>query len=626
VVRVGITGHRWNKLRPADGDALRRRIRAALDAVMEIAGRVANDPRGGYRDPAANTSIESATVELRLISALAEGADRLLVEVAPSGAKLQAILPFPVESYAQDFSEPDSTRQLAEYLERARREAGVVILDGDRAADNAFEAVGTAVCLNSDVLIAIWDGLPGQPGGTSEVVELATRIGVPVLRLVPDGSRPPWLDQPERADRGRAEEMLHLEERLRRLFMPPEPPAEADEDELDEWHRLNLRERYFAEAHRSWQRGRFYAFMVRLLSFSWRHPGESWRQLRRAGWPVPRRAAVHYGEAVRQRWTRKWKQELGLSGECVDGILASSLPEHYGWVSHLASYYAGRYRNAYLWAYLLSWFAVFGAAAGLVAGSLLLWVPNSTVVTAVVEVGLLLIIVYLIASARHGKFHERWLAYRSLTEGFRSLTYTLPLGRASTLDARRGAGGEHWGDWLHRAVVREVGQPPAVMSTAHLAEARTLLLEDVLREQIDYHARNAATLGQVGRRLHRWTEILFFVALALSLHHLYEALEALRSEPHLYLQLLKAGLGVLGISLPGAAAAVHGFLSQAEFEPSANRSRRTRRELERLRERGLGAPLSSVALGEVAAEAAQAMHGELGAWFAAYHTKGLSYP
>jgi hypothetical protein len=330
---------------------------------------------------------------------------------------------------------------------------------------------------------------------------------------------------------------------------------------------------------------------------------------------------------VRQRWTRKWKQELGLSGECVDAMLASSLPDHYGWTSSLASYYAGRYRNAYLWAYLLSWIAVgFGAAGGLATTSLLLWVPYSSVVTAAVETGILVTIFYLIATARHGKFHERWLAYRSLTEGLRSLTYTLPLARASALDARRDRGTENWGDWLHRAVVREVGQPPALMTAAHLKEARTLLLDDVLREQIAYHNQNATTLARVDRLLHRATELLFFVAVAIALHHFFDAMELLRNRAGLQLQLLTIGLGVLAISIPAAAAAIHGFLSQGEFEPSADRSRRTRRELERLRQRALDAPLSSAALGEVASEAAQAMQSELGAWFAAYNTKGLNYP
>ena len=621
VVRVGVTGHRWNKLRHEDAEAIRVQCRAALAAVREMAGRIAADPEAGYRDPT------EAAPELRLVSSLAEGADRLLIEAAPPHCTLQAVLPFPVEVYARDFTEPDSIGTLNRYLERARREAGVLILDGNREADNAFEPSGTTVCLNSDVLVAIWDGLPGQPGGTGDVVELATRVGIPVLRIAPDGGGPPWLDQPALPDRGRQSGLGELEVRLRRLYLPPAPPADADEDELHEWHRLDLRKRYFAERHRAWQRGRFYNFLLRLLAVSWKHRAAWWRQLRRGGSPFPRRAPARYGDAVRQRWTRKWKQELGLSGECVDWMIDSSLPDHYGWTSHLASYYAGRYRNAYLWAYLLSWIAVgFGAAGGLATTSLLLWVPYSSVVTAAVETGILVTIFYLIATARHGKFHERWLAYRSLTEGLRSLTYTLPLARASTLDARRDRGSEHWGDWLHRAVVREVGQPPAVMSEAHLREARTLLLDDVLREQIAYHNQNATTLARADRLLHRATELLFFVAVAIGLHHFFDAMELLRNHAGLQLQLVTIGLGVLAISIPAAAAAIHGFLSQGEFEPSADRSRRTRRELQRLERRALDAPLGSAALGEVASEAAQAMQSELGAWFAAYNTKGLNYP
>ncbi len=621
MVRVGVTGHRWNKLRHEDADAIRQQCRAALGAISDIAAAIATEPHSGYRDPT------EMPAELRLVSALAEGADRLLVEAGPTHATLQAILPFAADVYQRDFTEPDSRRALDRYLERARREAGVVVLDGKRDATNAFEPSGTAVCLNSDVLIAIWDGQAGQPGGTGDVVDLAGRVGIPVLRIAPSGAEPPWLEQPELADRGKGSGLGALAERLRRLYLPPAPPADADREELHEWHRLDLRERYFAEHHRGWQRGRFYNFLLRLLAFSWRDRAAWWRTLRQGEGPRPRRAPPHYGDAVRKRWTRKWKQELGLSGECVDWMLESSLPDHYGWTSYLASYYAGRYRNTYLWAYLLSWIAVgFGAAGGLATTSLLLWVPYSSVVTAAVETGILVAIFYLIARARHGKFHERWLAYRSLTEGLRSLTYTLPLARASTLDARKARESEHWGDWLHRAVVRELGQPPAVMSATHLAEARTLLVEEVLREQIAYHTQNAATLARVDRLLHRATEVLFFVAVAIGLNHLYEAMQLLRSKAGLQLEILTIALGVVAISIPAAAAAIHGFLSQGEFEPSADRSRKTRRELMRLEKRALDAPLTSAALGEVASETAQAMHSELGAWFAAYNTKGLKYP
>lgn len=627
VVRVGITGHRWNKLKRGDADQIRRRITEVLQAVQGIAERIGNETGSGYRSPNPDLAAdEPMTPELRLVSALAEGADRLLVEAAPLDWSLQAILPFPVEIYARDFTEPNSLEHLERHLKAARAGAGVVILDGRREAENAFEAVGNAVCLNSDLLIAVWDGLPGKPGGTADIVDLAVGIGVPVVRIAPDGSPSAWLHRPEQRDRGRSHRLEHLGERLRRLLVPPGPPDDADDDERDHFQRYDLREKYFREKRRRWQRGQFYGFVLRLLSFRWNHLGAWWREVRKAGLPIPKQSPPHYGEAIRKRWNEKWKAELGLPDESVDGILRSRLPDHYGWASHLAGYYAGRYRNTFLWGYLLSWIAVLVGALGLVTSTLLLWVPVSTWWFGVAEVGLLLGILILVARARSGKFHERWLAYRSLTEGFRSLTYTLPFGRASTLDASGNPESESWVDWLHRAVVREIGLPAAVMSEGHLREARKLLLDDVLREQVGYHARNAATLAAVDRRLHRWTKYLFFVALGGALLHLIDAGEKMLSHEGLHLEGLLTALGLVGITVPAMAASAHGFLSQGEFENSAERSRRTRRTLEELRRRGMELPLTSEALGNLATEAAQAMDEELGSWFAAYRGKGVTYP
>ena len=614
MVRVGITGHRWDKLDHQNEASLQAQVRSVLTAVQGIAARLGNLPHSGYRSPDASAGDEPVVPEIRLISPLAEGSDRIFVDGAPPGCTLQAILPFPVEVYQKDFTEPRSAERLAEYLARARGEAGVLVLDGDRNASNAFEPVGTAVCLNSDLLIAIWDGLPGKRGGTAEVVELAKRVGLPTVRITPDGAR--------------AEGVQELEPALERLFLPPVLANDADDEERHQWERQDLRELYFRERHKPWQRGQTYAFMLRLLAFNFRHAGRWWRELRRAGLPKPKRNPEHYGEAVRARWTHKWKRDLGIAGECVDGLLDSRLPEHYGWASTLANYYAGRYRNSFFLGYLLSSIAVgFGAAGGLVTSALLLWVPNSSLVTAGTELVILLAILTVVWTARRQRFHERWLAYRSLTEGFRSLTYTLPLARASTLSARGDAGEESWTDWLHRAVVREVGLPSASLTPAHLAEARKLLVNDILPEQIDYHARNAATQSAVDRRLHRWTRWFFLIAILIAAFHTYDAVKDMASEEGgIVLKRLMLGLSVLGVTIPAAAAAMHGFLSQGEFEATADRSRRAKRTLARLKAEGEQAPLTSAALGELAAETAAAMQSELGAWFAAYAGKGVNYP
>ncbi|HTL06296.1 MAG TPA: hypothetical protein VL241_11150, partial [Gemmatimonadales bacterium] len=171
------------------------------------------------------------------------------------------------------------------------------------------------------------------------------------------------------------------------------------------------------------------------------------------------------------------------------------------------------------------------------------------------------------------------------------------------------------------------GLPSASLTPAHLAEARKLLVDDILPDQIDYHTRNAATQAAVDRRLHRWTRWFFLIAILIAAFHTYDAVKDMANdEGGLFLKRLVLGLAVLGVTIPAAAAAMHGFLSQGEFEATADRSRRTRRSLERLRAEGMKAPLTSAALGELAADTAAAMQSELGAWFAAYAGKGVNYP
>ena len=68
------------------------------------------------------------------------------------------------------------------------------------------------------------------------------------------------------------------------------------------------------------------------------------------------------------------------------------------------------------------------------------------------------------------------------------------------------------------------------------------------------------------------------------------------------------------------------FVASGEFESTAERSRRTRRELEGIARRVQRIPATGDALGELATETAQAMDAELGAWFVTYQAKGVTYP
>lgn len=174
---VAVSGHRPARL-PADTAELRTRANAALAELREL----------GLRDGARPV----------VLSALAEGADRLLAEEATRlGFALEALLPFARYEYERDFPDPQSVARFRALLRRAE---AVVELDTARAdGDAAYARLGSALLDRADVLFAVWDGRPARgPGGTATVLAEAQARGIPLLRLA---AQPPhalsrWPDDP----------------------------------------------------------------------------------------------------------------------------------------------------------------------------------------------------------------------------------------------------------------------------------------------------------------------------------------------------------------------------------------------------------------------------------------------
>jgi hypothetical protein len=154
---LAVTGHR--DLLPAEIPAIRGRVRAL---ILEL--------RDSYPDRA-----------IMLMSALAEGADRLVAEEALDiGIPLIAVLPMSREHYVQDFAAPGSRAEFdslcaaaAEVLELPMVAAiGHASPGGSRVDREAqYAQCGVFLCAHCHVLLALWDGKPSsRVGGTSQVV------------------------------------------------------------------------------------------------------------------------------------------------------------------------------------------------------------------------------------------------------------------------------------------------------------------------------------------------------------------------------------------------------------------------------------------------------------------------
>jgi hypothetical protein len=152
----GVSGHRDPVT--ADLPELRKQLRRIFDHFQAI-----------Y--PAAS---------FRLLSPLAEGADRVAAEVAlASGIQLFVPMPMAQVEYERDFTSPESLQEFRRLLSAAQSDWEVrdgassqtsVDENGNRA--QKYAAVGDYIARTSHVLIFLWDGRHNQKvGGTSWVKE-----------------------------------------------------------------------------------------------------------------------------------------------------------------------------------------------------------------------------------------------------------------------------------------------------------------------------------------------------------------------------------------------------------------------------------------------------------------------
>src|SRR5260370_27354592 len=161
---IGVTGHR--DIREEDREQLKNSVRSVLTGLRQ----------------------QYPSTPFILLSPLAEGADRLVAEVAllpEIGARLIAPLPMPKHMYETDF-DPDSLTKFKELLGKADQWFEIPLIAEEAAVrhpgperDLQYEAVGIFIARESQILLALWDGVHlGKVGGTSEIVKFQTE-GLP---------------------------------------------------------------------------------------------------------------------------------------------------------------------------------------------------------------------------------------------------------------------------------------------------------------------------------------------------------------------------------------------------------------------------------------------------------------
>lgn len=582
---IGIVGHRPNRLPKAARAKVEAEIGEALRLVREAAQSALARHSGVFADP---------PPVLRVISPLAEGADRIAADAAlDAGYKLTAILPFPAAEYEQDFADDSSLEHYRRLLARAD---AVLELPGERTGGSrAYEVAGHTLIDNADILLAVWDGgVTAGRGGTTEMVEHAAREGLPVMHVDATGEAPPrllwrglsehYLGGGDLSDKPTAilrEALGGVVEALVR------PPGGGEAEKLKAflawpWKQLNWRLELPA--------------LLALLGL---------RRPRRTDlWPSPPDELA----AVFARYSAE------RAPEAFSAVAAA-----YGWADAIAVRHAQIFRSAYTANFVLAASAVLMAAGSLIAMAFFGW-PKWRFV--LVEFFFILGIIANTWTGRRRDWHGRWMEAREVAERLRSAVPLWLLGVRAT----SAAGPETvWTGWYVRAHLRALGPRPGRLDRDARAKARETM-NAIIKAQCGYHAHNARLMHRVEHRIERIGEVLFgFTLTVAGLYLVFAALRAgfaVNLTPPWWSPLVTG----LTAGLPALAAATYGIRLIGDFAGSEQRSRRTVNSLMRI-SGALGEGANDLMhLRAAAAATSTEMLGDVEHWRLTSQTRELAIP
>jgi len=194
-IKIGVTGHR----KGIPEAALKEKLRSVLNLSHLTKGKsIPQDSIFSLCGPSTLESLrnlQKTPLTLCIYTALAEGADRIVSEpiMETENSVMKVVLPLVQEEYEEDFETEESLNQFRLLLSmdpnpiRLRHKRLLEeclpeeVLDQRR---NAYYNAGKFIVDECDVLIGIWDGLPGKGrGGTKDIIEYAKSIQRPIILI-----------------------------------------------------------------------------------------------------------------------------------------------------------------------------------------------------------------------------------------------------------------------------------------------------------------------------------------------------------------------------------------------------------------------------------------------------------
>ncbi len=603
---VGIIGHRLNRL-PED---VRGKVAREIDEILGAVGAAMVAARKRHGD------VFSGLPVAALVGSLAEGADRIAAQAALARSErdgmswvVDAVLPFPAEELAADFTDAESRREFEAMVGRAR---AILALPGSRADESAaYESAAFTVLGQSDIVIAVWDGGPSAGrGGTTESIEVAVRDGLPIIVIDATGTGSPrlyWGGLTEdsapthRLNEVPSDDAVSAIPRLvSDLVCPPTGSAAGMGGRLhheDEARSLML---YLAEE--APRRNPFIGFPLLQVLFGV-------RKMSPADMRPPAPAAL----AAQLLALSPPADAKTQSGAASPLMLAAA----YGWADFAGALLAQIFRGAFILNFVFAALAVACAAVSIVQHD---WKPWLVCLE-------LVLIVTVVVNTWLGwrrQWHRRWFEGRELAERLRVALLLWMVGLRPD-----GANGVEptWTGWYARAVVRAQGLRHVHLDAAGVAAAR-IAAATLLDEQCGYHQISAERMHRLDERLEYAGLACLILTILVAAAYLFLKFRGLAEGVDAHGEGWDIGLTVAALTagLPALATATYGMRVIGDFAGISRRSERTRHGLEVLVKRlNSGEPSLHLVRARVRA-AAEVMLGDVAGWRLSAESRGLAIP
>jgi hypothetical protein len=588
---IGVIGHRPDRLSDSGPKDVADEIGRVLDLIVAKVG--------SHKEGLSPEIFSDVAPSLTIVSALAEGADRMVAQAGlVRGMRLDVVLPFIQSEYANDFRSETSKAEFGDLLSHA---GAVLVLPGDRQDDGkAYEAAGLTLLDQSDIIIAVWDGgVSRGRGGTTALVDAAARFSVPVIHVDAKAAVPTLLkwaglaqfpvnvgalsDVPRKEFA--ADTAMTLVDRL--LQVPSTEGATSD--------------------GRAEQEG-----LVRYFNrgFNRFNRSPSWPLLQGAfGVRKPR-----LGDVVLQRPEETSSTCSGWLSSLDCSAVAAPAVDAYGFADAIAIRHGNLFRGSFISNFVL-------AAGAVVCAALSIVFKDYKTSLTVIEIVLLSLLVFKTVISRWRNWHNNWLEAREVAERLRA---ALPLWALGARPANYHGEESTWTGWYVRAVLRELGMRPGTLDASGAAAARGVL-ETVIADQTEYHRTTAARMKQLEHRMEWFGLVLLALTFLLGVGYLLVN-RFIATVPDDWALVVAA----LSAALPAIASASYGIRVIGEFDGTRQRSERTKLELSKLaaalKKDQEATPTDVARLRARAQATADVLLGDVARWRVAAESRGVAIP